>query len=302
MFFRISILGLLLSLPLSAAQAVQVEVSIKPLALIIEPLLLEGDSVSVLVRPGASPHDYALKASDLKRINTADLLVWTGPELERFLVKPLREKPAAQLIELSDLSNMHWPHLDTDELEFDHSHDHGHDHGDRDPHFWLDPHNAKLIAEHVSKHLVSLSPSKNNAYKEKLENFLVVLDKLDQTLSNRLMPYSGVGFVVFHKGYDHFVGRYELSQLAYITLSPEQKPGARHLYELRKTLAGAANCVFVEGNSNMRSAENLANDLSIKTAMLDPLGVDSRSYEEMMIQMGSTFSSCLSGSNELLAR
>lgn len=305
MFFRLSILGLLLLLPISAVQAVQamqVEVSIKPLALIIEPLLLPGDSVSVLVRPGASPHDYALKASDLQRINGADLLVWTGPELERFLVKPLREKPAGQLIALSDLSTLHWPHLDTEELEFDHSHDHGHYHGERDPHFWLDPYNAKFIAEHVSERLISMAPSKNDDYKEKLAKFLVMLDELDQTLSTRLKPYSGVGFAVFHRGYDHFVGRYHLNQLAYITLSPEQKPGARHLYELRKNLAGAAKCVFVEGNSNMRSAENLAADLNIKTAMLDPLGVDSRSYDEMMMQMGSTFSSCLSGTSELLAR
>lgn len=299
MLFRLFLLGLLLSLPISTVQAVQVEVSIKPLALIIEPLLLETDSVSILVKPGASPHDYALKASDLTRINSADLVVWTGPELERFLVKTLREKPADQLLALSALADMHWPHIDSKEFEFDHKHDHGHghDHSDKDPHFWLDPSNAGLIAEQVSKRLVTINPSGRDAYQARLVNFLATLDALDSNLSLSLKPYESAGFAVFHRGYDHFVGRYNLNQLAYITLSPEQKPGARHLYELRKTLAYSAKCVFIEGGSNMRAAENLASDLGVSTAMLDPLGVDSHSYDEMMMQMGLTVSSCLAGSD-----
>lgn len=302
MFFRLCTIGLLFLLPISAAKAVQVEVSIRPLALIIEPLLLEGDSVEVLVRSGASPHDYALKASDLKRINSADLLVWTGPELERFLVKPLRQKPAHKLLTLSKMPSMHWPHLDTEELEFDHKDDHAHEHGDRDPHFWLDPHNAKYIAKKVSERLVLINPKHKEEYSLRLSSFLAQVEQLQSVLSAALKPYSHVGFAVFHRGYDHFVGRYQLNQLAYITLSPEQKPGARHLYELRKNLAGSAACVFIERGSNMRAAENLATDLGIDTAMLDPLGVDSRSYNDMMLQMAATFTSCLTGSNEQLTR
>lgn len=305
MFFRLCMLGLLW-IPVSAAQAIQIEASIKPLAMLIEPLLLDGDRVSVLLKPGASPHHYALKASDLQRINSADLVVWTGPELERFLQKPLRAKPAQQLLALSELEEIHWPHLDTKELEFDHSaahnHSHGHEHGDQDPHFWLDPVNAKRIAQAVSERLISINPTSEEAYKKNLDTYLAVLEELNQTLSTNLQPSQNVGFVVFHRGYDHFVGRYHLDQLAYITLSPEQKPGARHLYQLRKNLAGQAKCVFIEANSNSQAAKSLATDLGISTAVLDPLGVESDSYYNMMMQMGATVSSCLTANNEPLAR
>lgn len=292
MFIRLCILGFLWG-AMSSAQAVQIEASIKPLALIIEPLLLEGDTVSVLVKPGASPHDYALKASDLQRIEKAQLVVWTGPVLERFLLKPLQSKSQQQVLTLSDLEGMHWPHLDSEELDFDHSKHDSHDHGDKDPHFWLDPVNVKIIARAVSERLISTNPSGRVAYQNKLVDFLALLDKLHNRLSSSSSSYHETGFVVFHRGYDHFVGRYNLNQLAYITWSPEQKPGARHLYQLRKTLAVSARCVFIEGKSNMRSAENLAADLGIKTAELDPLGVDSETYYELMVTMEAAFASCL---------
>ena len=32
---------------------------------------------------------YDLRPSDVRRLRQADLVIWVGPELERFLVKPL---------------------------------------------------------------------------------------------------------------------------------------------------------------------------------------------------------------------
>ncbi len=286
---------LLLCLHFSQVQAVQIEASIKPLAQLIEPLLIAGDSVGILVRSGASPHDYALKVSDRQRLESADLVVWGGPLLERFLVKSLLDKKNTQVLELAQLSRLQWPSVDSDEGDTGlsaHHHD-DHEHGDRDPHFWLNPVNAKVVAEIVSERLVTLNPTKKQQYKQRLNEFVEQLDRLDKVLLQQLQPVSAVGFAVYHRGYDHFVSRYQLNQLAYITLSPEQKPGARHLYQLREKLAGRAECVFVERGQQSGAARALAADLGLRTASVDPLGVDTGSYIELLSTMGDAFAGCL---------
>ena len=157
---------LLLCLHFSHVQAVQVEASIKPLAQLIEPLLIAGDSVGILVRSGASPHDYALKVSDRQRLESADLVVWGGPSLERFLVKSLADKNTHQMLELAQLSGFEWPSVDSNKLTagiHEHHHD-DHEHDNSDPHFWLNPVNAKVVAEIVSERLVTLNPTKKHQY------------------------------------------------------------------------------------------------------------------------------------------
>ena len=59
--------------------------SIKPLALIAQEIA--GDKVSVenLLPVKASPHDYPLRVSDIRRLQDADLVLWVGPSLETFL-------------------------------------------------------------------------------------------------------------------------------------------------------------------------------------------------------------------------
>ena len=287
---------LLLCLHFSHVQAIQIEASIKPLAQLIEPLLIAGDSVGVLVRSGASPHDYALKVSDRQRLENANLVVWGGPLLERFLVKALADKKSTQVLELAQLSRLQSPSVGIDRVAAnlnEDQHEHEHEHGDSDPHFWLNPINAKIIAETVSERLVTLNPKKSQQYKQRLSLFVEQLDHLDQVLSQQLQPVNTVGFAVYHRAYDHFVSRYQLNQLAYITVSPEQQPGARHLYQLREKLAGRAECVFVERGQHLGAASALAADLELRTATVDPLGVDTDSYIELLSTIGDAFVGCL---------
>lgn len=68
-------------LPMANADVVA---SIRPLAFIAAGIADGVTGTQVLLPDGASPHDYALKPSDLKKIKQADLFVWVGPELEMF--------------------------------------------------------------------------------------------------------------------------------------------------------------------------------------------------------------------------
>lgn len=292
---RVFVLLMLCSVVAVPVKAVQIETSIKPLALLLEPLLLPGDSINSVVVAGASPHDYALKVSEIQRLHHADLVVWIGPELERFLQKPIASLEADKVMQLSQLPAIVWPHLESEELalsDLDGDH-HDHDHGDQDPHLWLNPRNAIVVATYVSQRLAEINPAEQQAYANRLADYVVQLQQYDSELEQQLQPLQGQGFVVYHRGYDHFVSRYQLKQLGYITLTPEQKPGARHLYQLRKTLAGKAQCIFIEPGREQGAAESLARDLNLQSAQVDPLGSEAGSYIELLAAMTQAFVECL---------
>lgn len=141
--FSTALLALVFSvLPSVAASKPVVLASIKPVAMLVKAVVGDELSVDVLLAANASPHDHALKFSDIRAIKSADLVVWVGPELEGVLVKPLSTVPTDEQLQLTDLTTLHWP----DDAEGEH-HDHEHGHGayTRDPHIWLNPKNSSSV-------------------------------------------------------------------------------------------------------------------------------------------------------------
>jgi hypothetical protein len=81
---RLSIALLLALCACSARAEVTVLTSLKPLQLIAAAVQEGVGQPDVLLPPGASPHQYALRPSDVRRIRDATLVYWIGSGLETF--------------------------------------------------------------------------------------------------------------------------------------------------------------------------------------------------------------------------
>lgn len=98
--------ALVTSAGISCAQAA-VLTSIRPLGFIASAIADGVTTTEVLLPDGASPHDYALKPSDIKRLREADLVVWVGPEMEAFLTKPVQQLENNKNLMLTGLPAVH---------------------------------------------------------------------------------------------------------------------------------------------------------------------------------------------------
>lgn len=270
----------------SAAEAKPLVLSsLKPLTLIAQEITGSAAEVDTLLPATASHHNYPLKMSDHARLQKADVILWVGPELESFLQKPLANLPSAKILAAYELAGMNWP---VESLE---AHEHHHEH---DPHLWLDPRNAIIVAQALTAKLAQVDAANAAQYRANLAIFVAKITKLDQKLQVSLKPVVGVGFAVYHEGFGHFVGRYGLKQLDYVAFTPEQKPGAKHLHQLRETLAKEGKCLFLEPYNDMQSARELAQSLHLKLGTLDALGAQgAATYVELLEQMAGAFSACL---------
>lgn len=280
------------------AEAPAVLVSIKPLHSLVAAVMEGVGEPGLIVSGSASPHGYAMKPSDARAAERARLVVWVGPALESWLERPLaRRKDGLAMLSLPGLIR-----LDAREGgvwgRHDHDH-HGKKHGDEtDPHVWLDPRNAQLLAGAVAERLAALDPANGPRYAANAEALRQRIAALDAEIAARLAPVAKRPYVVFHDAHQYFEARYGLSPAGAITIDPDRPPGAKRMAQLRDRLkAAGAPCVFGEPGAPSATATMLADSAGVRLGQLDPEGLlvppGPDSYVQQMKGIAGSLAECL---------
>ncbi|MDU3785996.1 MAG: zinc ABC transporter substrate-binding protein ZnuA, partial [Serratia marcescens] len=272
--------ALLMAGPLSSASAAVVT-SIRPLGFIASAIADGVTPTEVLLPDGASPHDFALRPSDIQRLRSADLVLWVGPDMEAFLNKALVPISATRKLAISELPAVK-PLLMKGEEDDDHDHageahnhaddDHGHHHGEYNMHVWLSPEIAKVTAIAIHDRLLELMPQNKDKLDANLRQFENLLTQTDKNVGNMLTPVQGKGYFVFHDAYGYFEKHYGLSPLGHFTVNPEIQPGAQRLHQIRTQLVEQkAVCVFAEPQFRPAVINAVAKGTKVRSGTLDPL-------------------------------
>ena len=311
LFSAVSLLLLTLFSSFAAQAEVRLLTSIKPLQLIAAAVQDGVGSPEVLLPPGASPHHYALRPSDVRRVREVELLYWVGADLESFLPRVLagRDKPSVALQELPGLhlrhfGDSHAEHDDHDQAHDEHDqapadeHDHAHRPGALDAHLWLLPANARVIAAKMAADLAAADPANAARYQANLRTFDERLAALDLRLKRRLAGLAGKPYFVFHEAYDYFEAAYGLEHAGVLSVASEVQPGARHVAAMRARLQQVGpTCVFSEPPLRPRLAETLSAGLPVTLAELDAMGgtlaVDAGGYERLLDNLANGLADCL---------
>ncbi|MBH3441978.1 zinc ABC transporter substrate-binding protein [Pseudomonas moraviensis] len=286
---------------IGTAQAeVKVLTSIKPLQLIAA-AVQDGVAIpEVLLPPGASPHNYALRPSDVRKVQSVDLLYWIGPDMEGFLPRVLggRSLPSVAVQDLPGLNLRHFGADNHSHAEEADEHDHDHRPGSLDAHLWLSPVNARVIADKMAADLSAADPANAQHYQSNAKAFDERLDALDQRLKKRLANVEGKPYFVFHEAFDYFEDAYGLKHAGVFAVAAEVQPGAQHVAAMRKRLQEVGKtCVFSEPPLRPRLAETLVAGLPVKLAELDALGgytpATAQGYEQVLEKLGNDLAGCL---------
>lgn len=270
------ILILLHCVPASAEP--RVLASIKPLQLIAQAVMGENERVGVLLPPGVTPHHYTMRPSDMKRVAGAQMIIWLGPESERYLAKPiasLRNSPV--VIDLQQ-------YLSRDQY------------GHEDPHLWLSSQQAARIARLIGGGLSRVDPQNKQQYETNLERFLERLTHFSDK-SRSAFSELDIRYVVYHGAYGYFERDMGLSPIGVVSIHPEVNPGARHLMALKKLIRSQqVSCILVEPESNPSIVDILIEDDSVIVQNLDPMAagieVSPSGYLQFLHQMVEIFKAC----------
>lgn len=292
----------LAAFPAIASSAPDVVVSLKPVHSLVASIMHGVGDPAVIVDGAASPHTYQMRPSDAVKLEGADIVFWVGPDMEKFLEKPLATLGAkAKIVELDDAPGL--IKLPTRESGTFEPHDDGdepHDDGsvEYDLHLWLNTANAKAMAAMIEKTLVEADPSNAQVYAKNLANLDDRLDKLAADIKATLAPVKDKPFIVFHDAYQYFEKEFGVAVAGSITVSPESLPGAARIAEIhRKVEELKSTCVFAEPQFEPKLIRVVLEGTQAKTGVLDPeagaLAKGENLYSEMMMGIATSLRDCL---------
>ncbi|TAL03211.1 MAG: hypothetical protein EPO03_11560 [Porticoccaceae bacterium] len=238
--------------------------TIKPLTLIARDVAGDLAEVRQLLPDGASPHEYALRVSDRRLLDRADIVLWVGPVLEPYLNSAVAGMAPGRALTAADLPGIAWPERGGDSAEA------GVEQA-RDEHLWLDPRNARIIARALAQALAKRSPDTAAALSERLRRFEAELDVVEATIQTRLAPLRGTFFASDHDGFGHFANRFGLRSAGYLRDVSGHAAGARSVAALMGRTD--VRCLVAEPDSRPERLQRVAAELGARFAVVDALGM-----------------------------
>jgi zinc transport system substrate-binding protein len=145
--------------------------------------------------------------------------------------------------------------------------------GEPDPHFWLDPRYAEIMAATIEKALAAADPAHAEAFRRNLAALREDLGALDARLREALAPLAGRDFFVYHPAFGYFADAYGLRQVPVEIEGKE--PAARQLGRLiDRAKAEGVRVIFVQPQFSAKSAEAVAAAIGGTAVPMDDLAKD----------------------------
>ena len=251
---------------------------------------IAGDEIEVhlLITPGESPHTFNPTPSTKEEIEHSEIIFAIGNELDTFVtdISSNQEKiiivdKNLTLIKYEDEHDDHDKH--GDEKHDDHDH---HAHGEYDPHYWLDPMNAKVMAVTIADALAQLDPANAESYNSRSSAFAAEIDALHTELVELAELAHDKSFITFHDSMAYLVTRYDLSLAGTFEPTGAEEPSPQYLHELSEVVEhDNVLAIFSEPQLSSASLEPFMKDNNLSLATLDPLGgVDGRDSYQALIR------------------
>jgi zinc/manganese transport system substrate-binding protein len=109
-------------------------------------------------------------------------------------------------------------------------------HPQGNPHYWLDPANGAIIAEHIAMALSKADPSHANLYTANAKKFKEEAEQKIKAWEVRLTPLKGSAIITYHSSWVYFAKAYGLRIVGYVEPFPGIPPTAKHLQLLVETI------------------------------------------------------------------
>lgn len=260
---RRHLVALSLSLPLALAGCsalgdepeggLQVATAFYPLQYAAERVAGDLAEVDNLTVPGKEPHDLELTVSETALIVQADLVVFEDG-FQPAVDDGIEQNATGTVLDVTTAADL----LPIED-------------GDLDPHFWQDPLRMAAVGDAIAEELAEIDPEHADDFRANAADLRADLEDLDAEYAEGLAECERDTVVVSHDAFG-YLAKYGLYLAPVAGLSPEAEPTLRDLADLQQLIDDEGiTTVFSETLGSPRFTRPLADDLGLRTDVLDPL-------------------------------
>ena len=213
--------------------------------------------VTNLTPPGAEPHDLELTAKQVASVQISDLAIYEAG-LQPNVDSAVAQTRPAHSLDVTTVVPLEVHDIGTDR--------------NLDPHIWLDPMRMITLAQAIAGQLIEIDPANEQAYADGLASLLSLLAGIDSDYSSGLASCDRTQFLTTHAAFGYMAERYGLTQISISGLSPDAEPSPDRIVEIHRIAEEQRlTTVFFETLTSPELAQSIADDLHLRTDVLDPI-------------------------------
>ena len=233
-----------------------------------------GDHLTVipLMKAGVDPHSYRATAKDITCLQSADLIVFHGLDLEGKMAGILKEAKRNSGNPFSPCENLSKEELLSDE---DGAHN-------ADPHLWFSPDLWIQCGQQVADKLVELLPHKSSMFMAKLEKFRKSVEEIDQWGKSLIetIPSQSRILITSHDAFRYFGEHFGIQVLALQGINTLAEAGLADRANLVQFIKdNKSPALFIESSVNPKALQEIARETGSAiggTLFSDALGTEAQ--------------------------
>jgi manganese/zinc/iron transport system substrate-binding protein len=197
--------------------------------------------------PGVDPHLYRASASDVDKLDDADIIFYNGLHLEGRMTEIFdrlaSSKPTIPVAEAISTDLLRQP------PEFE---------GQYDPHVWFDVSLWITVTREIEKQLSELDPGSADIYRANADAYVAELEELDGWAEEQIatIPEPARVLITAHDAFGYFGARYGMEVRGLQGTSTATEAGAADVQDLAQFIADRGiRAIFVESSVNEATIE-----------------------------------------------
>lgn len=262
-----------------------ITVTLPPFAWFVEGIAGDDFAVNVMLPPGADHHIWEPLPAQITSLAGSEAFIFNG-QLGFELAWMGRFREINDEMKILDLSTGIELIGGEEDGNHEEHHDHeGHTHEGPDPHYWMSPVSAYVMAESIRDFLTELNPGSAEKYNANFETLVQKIDRADSLLKAVMLETPLKAFMIYHPALGYMAKDYGLQQ---VTFEDEGKsPSPARMKELIDTARELdIRIIFIQAEYDIRSAKSLAEETNTETVVIDPMN---RDWEKAVTEVAEAF-------------
>ncbi|MCU0459203.1 MAG: zinc ABC transporter substrate-binding protein [Bacteroidales bacterium] len=288
-----------------------VTVTIPPFAWFVEQIAGGDFRVNVLLPPGADHHIWEPLPAQISALSGSEAFIINGQLsfehawMERFL----QVNPGMKVLDLSrnirligsenlgsgDLGSEGLRAGEADEAHEGHQHegdesheghaheghaqedhaqeDHAHSHGGPDPHYWMSPVAARVMAKDIRDLLAGLNPSGVEKYNANLSLLERKISEIDSLVRASLDDNTHSTVMIYHPALAYMGRDYGFEQVSFEDEGKNPSPARmKELIDLAREKE--IKIIFIQAEYDVRNAQSLSRETGARLVVINPMNSD----------------------------
>ena len=286
-------------------------VTIPPLAWFVEAIAGDDFTINVMLPPGADHHIWEPLPAQINSLSGSEAFIMNGQlEFEHAWMDRFRQVNSgmrildlSQSIELIGAEGRHEGEGDDDhtghhegETGDDHAGHHesetgddqkGHSHAGADPHYWMSPAAAAVMAEDIREFLTGLYPASADKYQRNHSLLADTIAAIDEMVRSAVGTMNTGTVMIYHPALAYMARDYGFEQLSFEDEGKSPSPARmKELIDIAREKK--IRSIFIQAEYDLRNAESLSRETGAELIVINPMN---RNWPEAVMEVAHALGS-----------